>query len=212
MDMTNGLNPTLKIERISLSHIPDRAVSIAVWVSMNSTKGTHDVFITQGPLDGSGYRLRIVDGKVRWTVGTDNGETIFDHETKAVVIPETLWTSIIASYVKDTGVVAIFVNGVSKLTETVEIGQRKLLPRDWETEAKLGDKSFNGYMDEFIIYNWGVDSSEASYIRNYCADHPKLVRFTVRVPLVKRNKILRGKYNNLLTKSAKQLRDRLSDL
>ena len=158
---------------------------------MNSTKGIHDLFITQGPLDGSGYRLRVIDGKVRWSIGTDNGETIFDYETKSVVIPETLWSHIIATYDKESGDVSIFVNGVSKFKETVDKKQRKLLPRDWETEAKLGDKSFNGYMDEFIMYNWAIDESEATYIRNYCADHPKLVRFIVHVPLTKRNKVSR---------------------
>ena len=158
---------------------------------MNSTKGVHDVFITQGPLDGSGYRLRIIDGKIRWSVGTDNGETIFDVETKSVTIPETLWTHIIVTYDKESGHISIFVNGVSKLDETVDQKQRKLLPRDWETEAKLGDKSFNGFMDEFIMYNWAIDSSEAMYVRKYCADHPKLVRFIVHVPLTKRNKVVK---------------------
>lgn len=192
LDLTHGPNPTLKVERISLSSIPTRSVSIALWVSLNSTKGVHDVFITQGPLDGSGYRLRIIDGKIRWSVGTDNGETIFDFETKSVTVPETLWTHIITTYDKESGNVEIFVNGVSKLTEIVDKKDRKLLPRDWETEAKLGDKTFDGLMDEFIMYNWAVDESEATYVRKYCADHPKLVRFIVRVPLTKRDKVLKG--------------------
>ena len=155
----------------------------------------HDVFITQGPLDGSGYRLRIIDGKIRWSVGTDSGETIFDYETRSVTVPETLWTHVIATYDKETGDVAIYANGVQKFKDTVDKKERKLLPRDWETEAKLGDKSFDGFMDEFIMYNWAIDESEASYIRNYCADHPKLVRFIVRVPLTKRDKVLKGAEN-----------------
>ena len=200
LDLTQGPNPTLKVERISLSNIPTRSVSVALWVSLNSTKGVHDLFITQGPLDGSGYRLRVIDGKIRWSVGADDGESIFDFETKSVAVPETLWTHLIATYDKETGSVAIYVNGVSKLKETVDKKDRRLLPRDWETEAKLGDKTFNGLMDEFIMYNWAVDDSEATYVRKYCADHPKLVRFIVRVPLAKRDKVLKStKVNNPLS-------------
>ena len=186
LDLTSGPDPSMKIQQVSVKNLPRSRVSLSVWVSLNSTKGAHDIFITESSDGSIGYRLQSIDGKVRWSIGTDNTPIIFDETTKDQVIPEALWTHILVSYNNDNGMIRIFSNGILKLNSTSRPSSRDWLPYNWDSDASIGDKTFNGYMDEFIMYNWDLDPSEVMYVRNYCADHPKLVRFTVRVPLTRR--------------------------
>ena len=187
LDLTHGLNPSIEIDATALRDLPTTAISVGAWVSINDTGGAHSMFRTKGATIKSGYSLKIIEGKVRWRIFDDNGDIFVDVTTKLVVVPEALWTHIIATYNTESGKVTIFVNGMLKSNETVVPKNLKMLPQDWGKLARIGGITFNGYLDEFLLYNWQMDQSEALYVRNYCADHPKLVRFTVRVPLTRRN-------------------------
>lgn len=187
LDLQAGPDPSLKIQQVSVKNLPRVKVSIAVWVSLNDTKGVHNIFKTESSKGNIGYNLQVKNGRVRWYIASDKGHTIVDNTTKNEVVPEALWTHIIVSYNNENGKVAIYANSLVKFKDTVPEAKRKYLPINWDNDASIGDSSFHGYLDEFIMYNWELDGSEALYVRNYCADHPKLVRFTVRVPLTKKS-------------------------
>ena len=176
----------MKIQQIADKYLPKYKVSIAVWVSLNTTKGVHNIFTTESSEGNIGYRLQVVRGRIRWAIGTDTVPVIFDNMTKSDVVPEALWTHIIATYNNENGVTKIYANSMLKFNDIVPEERRVPLPTNWDNDASIGDHTFRGFLDEFILYNWELDDSEALYVRNYCADHPKLVRFTVRVPLTKK--------------------------
>ena len=201
LDLTNGPDPAMKIEQIAVKKLPRTKISIALWVSLNSTNGIHNIFTTESSEGNIGYRLQVVNGRVRWAIGTDTVPVLFDHMTESQVVPEALWTHIVTTYNNENGVVKIYVNSKEKLKEVVPEERREFLPTNWDNDASIGDRTFRGYIDEFIMYNWDLDSSEALYVRNYCADHPKLVRFTVRVPLTKKTVVPHA--NKLLLKEGK---------
>ena len=189
LDLTKGPDPTMKIQQITVRKLPKTKLPLAVWVSLNSTKGIHNIFTTESSEGNIGYRLQVIDGRIRWAIGTDIVPVLFDNMTKNAVVPEALWTHIITTYNNENGVVKIYTNSVLKLKMIVPEKRREYLPINWDNDASIGDKTLRGYLDEFIMYNWELDDSEAVYVRNYCADHPKLVRFTVRVPLAKKTVI-----------------------
>jgi len=192
LDLSRGPDPTMKIQQISEKQLPRFKISIAVWVSLNSTKGVHNIFTTESSEGNIGYRLQVVHGKIRWAIGTDTIPVIFDNMTRAEVVPEALWTHIIATYNNENGVTKIYANSMLKFKDIVPENKRTYLPNNWDNDASIGDRTLRGYLDELIMYNWELDDSEALYVRNYCADHPKLVRFTVRVPLTKKTVVPRA--------------------
>ncbi|XP_047129064.1 uncharacterized protein LOC100201907 isoform X1 [Hydra vulgaris] len=197
LDLTNGPDPAMKIEQIAVKKLPRTKISIALWINLNSTNGIHNIFTTESSEGNIGYRLQVVNGRVRWAIGTDTVPVLFDHMTESQVISEGLWTHIVTTYNNENGIVKIYVNSKEKLKEFVPDERREFLPTNWDNDASIGDRTFRGYIDEFIMYNWDLDSSEALYVRNYCADRPKLVRFTVRVPLTKKTVVPHSIDNNL---------------
>ena len=160
-----------------------------MWVILNSTRGVHNIFTTESSKGNIGYRLQVIDGGVRFAIGTDIEsvpEIIDMWSQNKILVPEGLWTHITATYNNDNGIGKIYVNGILKLQKIAGLDKREELPVDWDNEASVGDDTFRGFLDEFVIYNWQLDSNEVIYVRDYCADKPKLVRFTVRVPLTKK--------------------------
>lgn len=92
---------------------------------------------------------------------------------------------VLVSFDSVSGFAKIFVNGhqkaLAKFAKEVPIGG------DWGEiligGRSLGSQDLGGYMDELVMYNWELDASEISYVMKYCPDHPKLVSFTVHIPL-----------------------------
>lgn len=187
--MTHGPDPQLDITRVPVRGLPTSKISITVWILLNNTRGVHNVFTTESAKGNIGYRLQVIDGGVRFAIGTDidSVPAIIDMwSQKKVLVPEGLWTHITATYSNEDGVGKIYVNGILKLEKISDPKKREDLPTNWDNEASIGDETFRGFVDEFVIYNWRLDENEVVYVRDYCADKPKLVRFTVRVPLTKK--------------------------
>lgn len=219
IDLTNGPEPTLEVKPLLAKNLPHSKLSIAVWVNLNSTRKVHNIFTAESSQRNIDYRLQIFDGKIRWAIGTDKIPQIFDKMTSAVVVPEGLWTHIIATYNNQNGVGKIYANGILKEEFVVAESKRTELPTDWDNDASIGDATFRGYMDEFLMYNWQLDDAEATYVRDYCADKPKLVRFTVRVPLTKKTIVPQipqhnswwNKYTTLLSKKKERVKKNTLD-
>lgn len=186
LDLTNGPEPTLELKPLLARNLPRSKITIAVWVNLNSTEKVHNIFTAESSHQNIDYRLQVFEGRIRWAIGSDKIPQVFDKMTSGVVVPEGLWTHIIVSYNNQNGVGKIYANGILKEKFSVPEKYRIELPTDWDNDASIGDATFRGYMDEFLMYNWQLDDSEAIYVRDYCADKPKLVRFTVRVPLTKK--------------------------
>ena len=132
------------------------------------------------------FNLAVINGRLHWRHKDENGETLFYARTKEIVVPEALWTHVAATYNSDSGTAKIYVNGLLKQQTTNP--EKPLLSETWSS-GTIGDhlpehRLFDGLLDEFLMYNWELDSSEVGFVLKYCADHPKLVSFTVRVPLL----------------------------
>ena len=175
-------------------HKPTAAISVSSWVSLNKTKGQHAIFQVVSNKNDEWheiYILEVIDGKLHWGNKNPSGDSIFDVKTDEIVIPEGLWSHVTATYNSESGEAKVFVNGLLKSSHT-DYNKSKL--SDAWGRVTIGGhlpdaKSFEGLLDEFFIYNWELDPSEVRFVLKYCADHPKLVSFTVRVPLFKRQRI-----------------------
>lgn len=176
----------MSIEAAHFKHKPTKAISVGAWFNLNSTSGTHPLFrvtetISRSPILG----LLVKDGKLEWKGYNRNHYPIFNMASKQAVVPEGIWIHIIATYDSVRGQAKIFINGHQKeLSKTKkaqlinEWGEILIGGRESGVQATIG-----GYVDEIVLYNWELEPSEISYIMKYCPEHPKLVSFTVHVPL-----------------------------
>lgn len=186
LDLNAKDDPRLTIQGSQFKHRPTKAISLAAWVNLNSTAGTHPLFKVKEPFTKSPVMdLHVTDGRVTWKAHGKNHNTLFYLSTEQTVVPEGIWVHILVTFDSVSGSARIFVDGhqkaLSKAAKKVPIGE------EWG-ETLVGGKSIGsqvlgGYMDELVMYNWELDSSEISYVMKYCPDHPKLVSFTVHIPL-----------------------------
>ena len=129
--------------------------------------------------------LLVTDGKLQWKGYNKDHNVIFNMATTQAVVPEGIWVHILATFDSLLGEAKIFIDGHQKaLTKT---SKKVPIAEDW-SEVMIGGRESRvrdsgGYVDEIVLYNWELEPSEISYIMKYCPDHPKLVSFTVHVPL-----------------------------
>lgn len=165
---------------------PKSAVSISAWINLNRTSGLHSIFQALKDDNKNLYNLEVTNGKVHWQSKDKKGDIIFDALTNEVTIPEGLWSHVTGTYSSKTGNARVYVNGLLRASFHNQGGPR--LSTDW-SRASIGGhfpdkKPFNGLLDEFFMYNWELDPSEVGFVSKYCADKPKLVSFTVKVPIL----------------------------
>ena len=191
LDLNAKSDPRLIIKATHFKHKPTKAISIGAWFNLNSTTGTHTLFsVTQSVLKLPILDLLVTDGKLQWKGYSKDHKTIFNMMTTQSVIPEGIWVHILATFDSVHGRAKMFVDGHQKaLAKTLT---RVPIAEDWGDIIIGGHKdgtekdrvgAWGGYVDEFVLYNWELEPSEISYIMKYCPDHPKLVSFTVHVPL-----------------------------
>lgn len=161
---------------------------------MNQTKGRHSIFQAVSDKNDEWhdiYNLDVVNGKLHWRHKGENNDVIFDVITQDVVIPEGLWSHVTATYNSESGNAKLYVNGILKAS--LSNIRKPKLNIAWGRVLIAGHlpdaRNFAGLLDEFFIYNWELDPSEVRFVLKYCADKPKLVSFTVRVPLFKRQRV-----------------------
>jgi hypothetical protein len=176
----------LTIQATHFKHKPTKAISIGAWFNLNSTTATHPLFgVTESIWNSSVLNLLVTDGKLQWKGYNKDHKEIFNVVTSQAVVPEGIWVHILATFDSLRGQAKIFINGHEKaLAKTVK---KVPIAEDWG-EIEIGGhdsrtQTSGGYMDEVVLYNWELETSEIMYIMKYCPDHPKLVSFTVHVPL-----------------------------
>ena len=195
LDASNDKMPSVYLDGRNFHHKPTTAISIASWIRLNRTKGRHSIFQAVSNKYNDEwhdiYNLEVVNGKLHWRHKTSNGDVAFNVKTDDVAIPEGLWSHVTATYSSESGDAKIYVNGLLK--GTYGNPRKPKLSDSWGRiliGGHLPDgKNFGGLLDEIFIYNWELDQSEVRFVLKYCADKPKLVSFTVRVPLFKRQRV-----------------------
>lgn len=187
LDLQSNVDSQVYLNSTKYRQKPRKAVSISAWINLNRTKGLHSIFqAVNDKTSNNLYNLEVIDGKIHWQSKDKKGEIIFDALTNEVTIPEGLWCHVTGTYSARTGNAKIYVNGL--LRASFHNPGEPELSTTWN-KASIGghfpdDKPFDGLLDEFIMYNWELDSSEVQFVSKYCADKPKLVSFTVHVPIL----------------------------
>ena len=194
LDASSDKMPGVYLDGRKFHHKPTSAISVSSWISLNQTSGRHSIFQAVSDKNDEWhdiYNLDVVNGKLHWRHKNENNGFIFNVKTQDVVIPEGLWSHVTATYNSDSGDAKLYVNGILKAS--LNNANKSKLNVAWGRVSIGGHlpdaRNFAGLLDEFFIYNWELNPSEVRFVLKYCADKPKLVSFTVRVPLFKRQRV-----------------------
>ncbi|XP_078381846.1 uncharacterized protein LOC144664603 isoform X2 [Oculina patagonica] len=144
------------------SNRPREAITIALWLKLDSVSGTATLFKTAG--SGAKYHLQIADGIIHWSHVDDLGHVIFSMETRQTV--DSLdWTHVSATYDAHINMSKIILNG-EVLDEKEGFG---LLSQNWDGEVGIGiSEGIQGLIDEFYMYNHALAASDLSDLSEEC--------------------------------------------
>ena len=76
---------------------PIRAVTVAVWVKVNSTAGKQSIFSTDDLAVGGHFHFEMVDGRLVWLYMGNNG-LVFECESANVVLEDNKWVHVTGTY------------------------------------------------------------------------------------------------------------------
>ena len=89
----------VKFDGVKFTPKPSTAVSVAVWVKLNSTAGRQSIFTTVGYAHSNGqYHLEIVDGRILWSHVDENNNVVFNCETSEKYVQPHQWAHITGTY------------------------------------------------------------------------------------------------------------------
>lgn len=137
---------------------PGKAITIALWVKLVDLAGKHTLFCTIGQSGQNGYRLQVIDGKIKWYLQREFGN-VFHLETGPVVLRKR-WFQITVTADIDSNEAKIYANGG---IQSIGVAHGDL-PRDWSVKAGFGvhedGKSLYGMMDDLYIYSRALSKEE----------------------------------------------------
>ena len=141
---------------------PREAITIALWLKLESVSGTATLFKTTG--SGAKYHLKVADGIIYWSHVDDLGHVIFSMETRQTV--DSLdWVHVSATYDAHINMSKIILNG-AVLDEKEGYG---LLSQNWDGEVGIGiTEGIRGLIDEFYMYNHALAASDLSDLSEEC--------------------------------------------
>ncbi|XP_048590274.1 uncharacterized protein LOC5501396 [Nematostella vectensis] len=149
---------------------PRDAVSMAVWVKMAVTQGTHSIFDTIGgsrSIHKKGqYHFEVSNGRVRWFHRDEYSRPIFAVQSDPFIDADE-WYHVAATYDSRDRFAKIYINGELK---GVTRGKGKL-SQDWGERAGFGShggrRIFFGAMDEIYMFSRALAGDEIlRYINN----------------------------------------------
>ena len=141
---------------------PREAITIALWLKLDSVSGTATLFKTTG--SGAKYNLHVADGIVRWSHVDDLGHVTFSMETTRMVDPLD-WLHVAATYDAHINKSKIILNG-EVFDEREGHG---LLSQNWDGEVGIGiPGGIQGLMDEFYMYNHALAASDLGDLSEEC--------------------------------------------
>ena len=141
---------------------PREAITIALWLKLDSVSGTATLFKTTG--SGAKYHLQVTDGVIHWSHVDDLGHVIFSMETRQMV--DSLdWVHLSATYDAHINKSKIILNG-AVLDEREGHG---LLSQNWDGEVGIGiPEGIQGLIDEFYMYNHAIAASDLADLSEEC--------------------------------------------
>lgn len=145
---------------------PGKAITVALWVKLVDIAGKHTLFCTIGQTGQNGYRLQVVDGRIKWYLQREFGN-VFHLETGPVVL-RNRWFHITVTADIEANEAKIYANGGIQ-SMGVAHGE---LSRDWSVKAGFGvhdeGKSLYGMMDEVYIYKVALSKEDVlKYIHQF---------------------------------------------
>jgi len=146
---------------------PANAISISVWIRLNTNRGRHQLFNTIGSRSlhkHDQYNFAVDDGQIIWFHRDHLEKEIFNIKTLAVVKPRQ-WVNIIATYDSQEEKAQVFLGG-----DIVNVKSGSgYLSQDWGHFAGIGkhyyqNTFFSGAMDELTMFNYALPSDEILYV------------------------------------------------
>eukprot|EP00794_Sanderia_malayensis_P004400 gene4400-4989_t len=153
---------------------PIEAVTIALWVKLDTNKGIQSIFDTIGGKfsthkEGQ-YHVEIENGKVRWFHRNEKHAVVFSI-TSTALVAEGAWTHIAGTYDAEKAIAKLFING-----DLVAKGPGNgFLSQDWTGKAGIGkhehpygNRLLRGMVDEFFIFNCALPRIEVLVLIHHC--------------------------------------------
>lgn len=157
---------------------PREAITIALWLKLDSVSGTATLFKTTGT--GAKYHLQVDDGIIHWSHVDDLGHVIFSMETRQTVDPLD-WVHVSATYDAHINMSKIILNG-NVLDEKEGYG---LLSQNWDGEVGIGiSEGIRGLIDEFYMYNHALAASDLSDLSEECNPGAGIIYFEYSLLLI----------------------------
>ncbi|XP_068742646.1 uncharacterized protein [Montipora capricornis] len=164
VNMTMG---QIKIPGDSFREKPQKAISISVWINLQTNRGRHEIFNTIGSHSDhkhDQYDFAVKDGKVMWYHHQENDKEVFNVVTLPV-IPARRWSHVVALYDSAAMLAKVYVNGILVKQKSAS-GD---LSQDWGHFAGIGRHFYegtylSGLIDEFIIYNYALGENEIKFL------------------------------------------------
>lgn len=148
----------------SNSLIITTALTMSVWVKMYSSDATYDKIIFEGKAGTcttTGYWLAVQNSKVAFGVCKADVQTYFDSVSS---VPNGVWTHIVATYNGTT--LNAWVNGVDTAKNLAFTGPINSIAGPLEIGTGLSADYINASIDEVMIFNTALNSSQISAIYN----------------------------------------------
>ncbi|CAH3043176.1 unnamed protein product [Porites lobata] len=141
---------------------PQKAITISVWVKLQTNRGRHEIFNTIGSHSDhkhDQYDFAVQDGKVIWYHHQENDKEVFNVVTLPC-IPAHNWTHIAVTYDSQAMLAIVYVNGILVKAKSAS-GD---LSQDWGHFAGIGRHFYegtflSGLIDEFIVYNYALNGT-----------------------------------------------------
>jgi len=153
---------------------PVEAITIALWVKLDTNKGIQSIFDTVGQKfsnhkEGQ-YHVEIENGKIRWFHRNEKHTVVFSIMSQPLV-SEGLWHHIAGTYDAQKSIAKLFLNG-----DMVARGSGNgYLSQDWTGKAGIGkhehpygDRLLRGMVDEFFIFGCALPRLEILVLMHHC--------------------------------------------
>lgn len=139
---------------------PSSAITVCVWIKASDWNGNRRI-VQKGidfPTDQGSYRLLAHNGVLEWSLGTLGSVT--------TTLPSTnRWYHVAGTY--DASYIRLYVNG-SLMVDKLATGKLRPSVEPLYISQKfpnsVSSDSFSGYMDELVIYDRSLSSSEIANI------------------------------------------------
>ena len=98
-------------------------------------------------------------GTLRFTISLNGNSAGAEQRLETAALPIGEWTHVAVTLIGNTG--TLYVNGVSAATGPITIDPSTLAPtKNYLGKSQFPDPLFNGYIDDFRIYDRGLTASE----------------------------------------------------